>query len=72
MSLLDTLRRHTESVSSVSSVSSVAWSPLLLGQKIASGSYDDTIKIWDAHVHECIGILRGHTNGARSVAWSPD
>ena len=54
------------------SVYSVAWSPLLLEQKIASGSLDHLVKIWDAETHECLSTLRGHTHGVTSVAWSQD
>ena len=42
---------------------------------LASGSYDDTIRIWDVgdrdNLHH-VRTLRGHTDGVNSVAWSPD
>ncbi|UPK93766.1 hypothetical protein LCI18_004701 [Fusarium solani-melongenae] len=39
---------------------------------IASGSYDQTIKIWNAGTGEVQKILRGHHNVVRSIAFSPD
>ena len=50
---------------------SVAWSPLLLGQKIVSSSNDNSIKIWDIETSLCLSTLSGHTNWVLSVAWSP-
>ena len=38
----------------------------------ASGSYDDTIKIWDPVTGACVSTLKGHGNTVWSVAWSPD
>jgi WD40 repeat protein len=38
-----------------------------------SGSYDTTVRIWDADTHQQIGApLTGHTNLVFSVAFSPD
>lgn len=37
-----------------------------------SGSWDKTIKIWDAESGKCIKTLEGHTKGVRSIAFSPD
>ena len=50
-------------------VMSVVWSPD--GQKIASGSCDRTIKIWDMESHELQSTLSGHTDWVMSIAWSP-
>ena len=50
-----------------SSVKSVAFSPD--GSRIASGSSDRTIKIWDAKSGKEIRTLEGHSD---SVAFSPD
>ena len=63
--MLPPLRGHN------SSVLSVAFSPD--GSKIVSGSYDETIRVWDASTGvEMLPPLRGHDHWVRSVAFSPD
>ena len=42
------------------------------GSLVASGSLDETIKIWNPHTGECIKTLKGHTNRVISVAFTPD
>jgi DNA-binding beta-propeller fold protein YncE len=52
-------------------VTSVALSPD--GQRIASGSFDNTVRVWDAATGKPIGQpLTGHTGWVNSVAFSPD
>ncbi len=54
-----------------SAVSSFAYSPN--GKRIASGSGDNTIRIWDAKTGELVaGPLEGHTSAVISVAFSPN
>ena len=53
-----------------SSVSSVVFSPD--GKKLASGSTDKTIKIWNVETGQQIKSLDEHTNQINSVAFSPD
>ncbi|KAG6326569.1 hypothetical protein ID866_12520, partial [Astraeus odoratus] len=49
----------------------VAFSPD--GKRIASGSLDNTICLWDAETGSQLGSpLQGHTGGVNSVAFSPD
>jgi WD40 repeat protein len=53
------------------SVTSVAFSPD--GTRIVSGSYDETIRIWDAKTgEEVVEPLKGHTSLVASVAFTPD
>lgn len=51
-------------------VQCVAFSPD--GLQIASGSSDQTVKVWDAQSGEEKLTLRGHSNYVTSVAFSPD
>ena len=57
-----TLKGHTDFVSSV------AFSPD--GRMLASGSWDNTIRLWDPHTQQPGLILKGHTNNVTSVAFS--
>ncbi len=59
-----TFRGHT------AVVSSVTFSPD--GQRIASGSSDQTVKVWDAVSGQEFVTLNGHTGNVASVAFSPD
>ena len=48
----------------------MSWSPD--GRRLASGSYDNTIGIWNATTGELEQTLEGHTGEVYSVNWSPD
>ncbi|MAT97548.1 MAG: hypothetical protein CL608_10435 [Anaerolineaceae bacterium] len=61
--LLHTLTGHK------AAVRSVVWSAD--GRFLASGSDDNTVRIWDA-AGKLLRTFRGHTAAVRSVAWSPD
>ena len=55
------------------SVYSLAFKPN--SYRLASGSWDETIRIWDVSDNNNlrhVRTLRGHTGGVMSVAWSPD
>ncbi len=39
---------------------------------LASGSYDDTIRLWDARTGNHVRTLSGHTDSVESVVFSPD
>jgi WD40 repeat protein len=62
-------------------ISSVAWSPpqtaeddsssnAEAGERLATGSYDKTAKVWDAQTGRLLRTLLGHTHPLTSVAWS--
>ncbi len=42
------------------------------GETLASGSSDNTVKLWDVASGELKQTLEGHAGGVLSVAWSPD
>jgi len=51
-------------------VSSASFSPD--GTKVVSGSYDQTVRIWDAVTGECEQTLEGHSDDVNSASFSPD
>jgi WD40 repeat protein len=51
-------------------VRSVAFSPD--GRLLASGSRDETIKLWEVASGRLVRTLSGHTSWVESVAFSPD
>ncbi|MBI1918237.1 MAG: protein kinase [Planctomycetes bacterium] len=59
-----TLQGHTGLVTSVSFSADC--------KRIASGSLDKTVKVWNAHTGQEALTLKGHTDGVTSVAFSPD
>jgi len=58
------LQGHTDVVSSVS------FSPD--GKMLASGSRDDTVRLWDVEGKKKIAVLEGHTAPVNSIAFNPD
>ncbi len=61
---LFTLRGHT------SNVVAVAFDPT--GTRLASTSFDRTIKVWETEAGQEVLTLRGHSGGVLSVAFSAD
>jgi WD40 repeat protein len=51
-------------------VNSVVFSPD--GKTLASGSYDDTVKLWDAQTRRELATLKGHDDVVFSVVFSPN
>ena len=51
------------------SVSSLSYSPT--SGKIASGSFDKTVRLWDVRTGACRQVLTGHTDEVHCVAYSP-
>ncbi|MBD2069915.1 serine/threonine protein kinase [Leptolyngbya sp. FACHB-671] len=50
-------------------VTSVALGPM--AQTVASGSLDDTVKVWNLHTGELLFTLTGHTKEVNAIAISP-
>ncbi len=42
------------------------------GTTLASGSEDNTIRLWDPHTGQNIGVLKGHQTAIRDIAFSRD
>jgi WD40 repeat protein len=61
---LQTLEGHGDSVSSVAVSAD--------GGRLASGSGDTTVKVWDAATGACLQTLEGHGDEVTSVAFSAD
>jgi WD40 repeat protein len=62
--LLQTLEGHTRSVNAVT------FSPN--GQRLASASWDYTVKLWDTTSGALLQTLEGHNNRVTAIAFSPN
>jgi WD40 repeat protein len=49
---------------------SVCFSPD--GSVLASGSNDQTVRLWNSHTGECLRQFQGHTGLISSICFSPD
>jgi WD40 repeat protein len=52
------------------SINEIVWSPD--GATLASGSDDQTVRLWDIERGQLLNTLSAHQNDVMSVAWSPD
>jgi len=70
VALLDFNRPTTLLAEHADDVLSVAFSRD--GRFLATGSADNTVKLWDLQSRQSIRILRGHRGSVKQVAFSPD
>ena len=45
---------------------------LFRSKQVVSGSYDNTVRLWDAATGTALQTLEGHSDYVYSVAFSPD
>lgn len=64
------LRKEDDSIGHKGSITSVAISPD--GKVMASGSVDETAKLWSAQSGDLINTLKGHNHPVYCVAFSPN
>jgi WD40 repeat protein/tRNA A-37 threonylcarbamoyl transferase component Bud32 len=51
-------------------VYALAWFPD--GRRLATASFDQTVRVWDTQDRRSLRILRGRPEAAHAVAWGPD
>ncbi len=61
---LRVLHGHTSWISAVAASSD--------GCLFASGSEDQSVRLWDSHTNACLRVLQGYNSGIWSIAFSPD
>ena len=48
----------------------IAWAPD--GRRLASGSKDGMVQLWDPAAGTLVAVLTGHTDPVTALAWAPD
>jgi len=67
---VDSGRTIKELIGHTSRTWDLAWSPV--NGRIASGSADLTVRVWDDETGECVAILADFTDPVYNVRFSPD
>ena len=65
---LRTLIGHTREIRALTFIPPSATNPELL----VSASDDLTLRVWNPHTGDCVGVLHGHKRGIWSVCYSPE
>jgi len=63
-------RKLVKLVGHTGKVAAIEFSPD--GRWLATGSHDETVKIWEAKTGKMLVSLQGHTGAVTAVAFSPD
>jgi len=56
-------------------VTSVAWEPAHVAlpcRRLASGSRDNSVRVWDAQTRRCLFSMGSHTKAVSCVRWTGD
>ena len=56
-------------------VTSVAWEPAHVAlpcRRLASGSRDSSVRVWDAQTRRCLFAMGSHTKAVSAVRWTGD
>lgn len=51
---------------------SAAWCSRLTGHEVASGSRDETVRVWDMRTAKCQRMLQDHSSEVHDLVFSPD
>ncbi|WP_143727734.1 nSTAND1 domain-containing NTPase [Moorena bouillonii] len=70
LAALDKVRERNRLQGHTDIVTDIAFSPD--GKQILSGSFDNTVRLWDTETGQTLHTLEGHTDTVNAIAFSPD